>query len=171
MEWIIAFIIFIGVLYLLFRVGKQQKKEIKPNSTNPSKTNNLGELRSFEGEIIAYFGNGIVYNRNMNDDGGKYKPSETSSYDYDIILWNKIVGHCQSEGDDGYGFIYKKTGDLIYERESIGEIGFQHSIIKPEKGSENMFFTGDPIGAAAAYVIFCCEFAKFDTYYARYLIK
>jgi len=162
MGWIIAGIVVV-VLIISYIIGKKEE------AGKTGKTASAGKGSLIAGrETIAYFKDDVVYDRNMVNIG-TYKPSDINTgWHYDFIFDDKIVGYYQSTGDD---IKIWRQGKNLWDMECVGRI-YSNDCIVPEKDNyEVILFTGDSVGAAAAYVILCYEFIKYDNNYMQYFIK
>ena len=167
MGWIIAgvvvavFIIFVIIGNLIDPSGAQQSAgKIVPAGK--------GKLMA-KGVTLAYFADGVVYDRNMVNIGA-YKPGGTMGEGgYSFIFDDKIVGYYSITGDD---IRVWRQGNKPYDIDIVAEMySGASSIIPKDDNYEVALCTGDPAGAAAAYIILCYEFTKFSTEYMQYFMK
>ena len=165
--WIIVGIVVL-VLVILGIIGSSKGVYSTQQGAGNSASVGKGSLSAGR-ETVAYFGDGIVYDRNMVNIGA-YKLNTERAGAYDIIFENKNVGSYTIRENSESLIMW--NGINPWDMEVVGKIYSEGSIIPEKDNYEVMLYRGDPIGASAAYVILCYEFPRCGvSNYAQYFVK
>jgi hypothetical protein len=145
------------------RVPVKHKPPQKKAQTTPAGMGALIEFPKGE-DAIGYFRDGAVYSKFQNQ-LGSYKPfGENYHVEYD----KKVIGCLCRTGTGILVFIYRSYRDgYPSDSEKVAEVftGTGHEFIFPDNTEleKTVIYSGDPIGAAAAYLVLYHGYGRHDS--------
>ena len=137
-------------------------KKNKAEKTSSALIGGMGALVEWANDKneIGYFKDGVVYTH-LKSEIGSYAQAEKSD-SYDFIYDKKIIGSYLPNDSGGLVYIWHSypTGmELVAEHFS----GQKYIFPKDEDNLQTVVFNGDPVGAAAAFVILFYGFGAGDS--------